>query len=72
MSDQAAFLSTKDAAALLGVHIDTLRNYIRRGLIRRYRIRGSRLLRFRVEDLRALVEEVPPSAEQAGRLRAVR
>lgn len=72
MSDQHAFLSTRDAAALLGVHVDTLRGYIRRGLIRRYRIRGSRLLRFRVEDLRALLEEVPPSAEQAGRLRAVR
>lgn len=73
MSDQAAFLSTKDAAAYLGVSKDALRGYRRRGLVRAYRIRGSRLIRFKRADLDALLEEVPHKIEQAtSRLAVVR
>jgi len=66
--------SLAGAAEYLQVSKDTLRGYVRRGLIRAFRIRGSRLLRFRRSDLDALLVAVPvsESGQAETRLKVVR
>lgn len=54
-----SWLSPAQAALLLGVSVSTLRGRIRRGELRAYRLRGSRLLRLRLADVEALLEPVP-------------
>ena len=52
-------LSQAEAAAYLGVIERTVRNYAARGDLPAYRMRGSRLLRYRQSDLDALLVPVP-------------
>ncbi len=58
MSDPHEFESIAAGADQLGVSDSAFRGYIRRGLIKAYRIRGSRLLRVRVADVDALLEPI--------------
>lgn len=59
--DLGNVMNTKDAAALLKVHPQTLRRYVRQGLVRSYRVghnlrfeRGA-LLRFLARDAGEMV-----------------
>ncbi len=52
-------LSVDEAAGFLGVHAQTVRNYIRAGKLPAYRLAGERFLRVLRRDLLALLERVP-------------
>jgi len=50
-----AFITIKKAAELLGVHPNTIRNWIEAGILRRYQVgRGYRVL-LRTEDIEKAV-----------------
>lgn len=49
-------LTAKQAKALLQISHSTLRRYIRKGKLKAYRLAGERDLRFKREDLLALLE----------------
>lgn len=51
-------LSVEDAASYLGVHAQTVRNYIRGGKLPAYRLAGERYIRVLRKDLLALLERV--------------
>ena len=55
--DSKVMLTPSDAAHLLGVHVNTVRRWSQKGLLRAYRIssRGDR--RFRREDIDRFLEE---------------
>ncbi len=71
MTDEAEFLTPAAAAELLGISISTLRGRIRGGELKAYRLRRSRLLRLRREDVLALLEVVEP-VSAATRLQIVK
>jgi len=52
-------LSPEQAASELGIHIQTLRGYIRRGKLPAFRLAGERAIRIRRDDLIALL--APPA-----------
>jgi len=56
---QRRWLSQADAAEYLGVTDRTIRNYISRGHLRAYRVRGSRLIRIDRSELDALLRPIP-------------
>lgn len=61
-----AFLNVRQTARQLGVHENTVRNWVRDGVIPEARVPGSRFHRFRVEDvdrLRAQRGKVAPSLQ---------
>ena len=60
--------SVEEAASLLGVHAQTVRNYIRGGKLPAYRLAGERFIRVLRRDLLALLE--PVAAEEAEEERA--
>lgn len=53
----ADLLSPEQAAAELGVHIQTLRGYIRRGKLAAFRLAGERAIRIRRDDLLGLLAQ---------------
>jgi excisionase family DNA binding protein len=55
----ADLLSPEQAATELGIHIQTLRGYIRRGKLPAFRLAGERAIRIRRDDLNALL--TPPA-----------
>lgn len=60
-------LTPDEAARLLGVHIQTVRAYIRGGKLPAFRVAGERAIRIRRDDLNALLEHLsvmhaPPQA----------
>ncbi|HKK07732.1 MAG TPA: helix-turn-helix domain-containing protein [Gemmatimonadota bacterium] len=60
-------LGVEDAAGYLGVHPQTVRNYIRSGKLPAYRLAGERFLRVLRQDLLALLERVhPDGADEPG------
>lgn len=59
---QPDLLSVDEAAELLGVHSQTVRNYVRSGKLPAYRLAGERYLRIFRRDLLALLERVPTEA----------
>ncbi|MAE40867.1 MAG: hypothetical protein CML07_08120 [Psychrobacter sp.] len=63
-SQQQDFLTPDEAAALLGVHTQTIRGYIRTAKLPAYRLAGERAIRIRREDLLGLFEPLTP--EEAG------
>lgn len=54
--------SPEEAAEYLGVHVKTVRNWIRSGRLPASRLAGQRVLRIRARDLERLLEPVDPSA----------
>lgn len=55
------WLSKTEAAKHAKVDERTIRNYIARGDLKAYRPKGSRLIRIDVNDLDALMVEIPAS-----------
>ena len=51
-------LSPEEAAALLGLHIQTLRGYIRSGRLPAFRVAGQRAIRLNREDVLGLLERL--------------
>jgi excisionase family DNA binding protein len=51
-------LSPDEAARALGVHIQTLRGYIRSGRLPAFRVAGERAIRLRRDDVAALLESL--------------
>jgi excisionase family DNA binding protein len=54
------FFSPDEAAEFLGVHVQTIRGYIRMGKLPALRLAGERALRIKREDLLALLEPYKP------------
>lgn len=52
--------SPEDAAEYLGVHVQTVRAWIRSGRLRASRLAGQRALRIRASDLQSVLEPVTP------------
>ncbi|MCC6381409.1 MAG: helix-turn-helix domain-containing protein [Dehalococcoidia bacterium] len=52
--------SPEEAAAYLGVHVQTVRGWIRSGRLRASRLAGQRALRIRASDLGSVLEPVEP------------
>lgn len=52
--------SPEEAAAYLGVHVKTVRGWIKSGRLRASRLAGQRALRIRASDLAAVLEPVDP------------
>ena len=56
----SALLSPEEAAKTLGLHIQTVRGYIRSGKLPAFRIAGERAIRIRRHDVFALLEQREP------------
>lgn len=56
----ARLYSPEEAADYLGVHVKTVRNWIRSGRLPASRLAGQRVLRIRASDLNRLLEPVEP------------
>lgn len=54
--------SPEEAAEYLGVHVKTVRNWIRSGRLPASRLAGQRVLRIRAHDLDRVLEPVDPTA----------
>ncbi|GBD12377.1 hypothetical protein HRbin24_00384 [bacterium HR24] len=52
-------LTKRQAADYLQVSVPTINNYLRRSILRAYKLPGGRLVRIRREDLLALLEQMP-------------
>ncbi len=52
--------SPEEAATYLGVHVQTIRAWIRTGRLRASRLAGQRALRIRASDLASVLEPVEP------------
>lgn len=50
------FFSPEEAAEYLGIHIQTIRGYLRSGKLKAFRIAGERAIRIRREDIDHLLE----------------
>lgn len=55
----ARWLTQAEAAEYLGVSDRSIRNYISRGALRGYRVRGSRLIRVDRHELDTLLQRIP-------------
>lgn len=53
------WLSPAEAATYLGVTERTLRNYVRSGAFKAYKAKGSRLIRYDVNEIDAAMRPVP-------------
>lgn len=60
-ANAAEFLSPEGVAEFLGLHIQTVRGYIRSGKLPALRVAGERAIRIRREDVLALLEPLEPS-----------
>ena len=58
--DPEKLYSPEEAADYLGVHVQTVRAWIRSGRLRASRLAGQRALRIRVTDLESVLEPVEP------------
>ena len=58
------FFTPDEAAEFLGLHIQTVRGYVRSGKLPASRVAGERAIRIRRQDLLGLLEPVAPSADQ--------
>jgi excisionase family DNA binding protein len=52
------FLTPEEAAEALGIHVQTMRGYIRSGRLPAFRLAGERAIRIRRIDLEKLLEPV--------------
>jgi excisionase family DNA binding protein len=58
------YLSPEEAAAALGVHVQTVRSYVRSGKLPALRVAGERAIRIRRTDLESVLEPLVPQTEQ--------
>lgn len=58
-------LTSEEAAQLLGMHIQTVRGYIRGGKLPAFRIAGERAIRIRRDDVLSLLEAMAPETSRA-------
>jgi excisionase family DNA binding protein len=56
--------SPEEAAEYLGVHVQTVRGWIRTGRLPASRLTGQRALRIKASDLLSVLEPVQPEVEQ--------
>jgi len=56
------YLSPEEAAEVLGIHVQTLRAYIRSGKLPAHRLAGERAIRIRRKDLEAVLEPLVPQS----------
>jgi len=56
------YLSPEEAATELGIHVQTLRAYVRSGKLPALRLAGERAIRIRREDLQHLLEPFQPES----------
>lgn len=59
-ADPSDTINVRSAAARLGVHENTIRNWVDRGLLQAIRLPGSSFRRVRVTDLARLAHEMAP------------
>jgi len=57
------FLTPEEAADALGVHVQTMRGYIRSGRLPAFRLAGERAIRIRRVDLEKLLEPLSPNQD---------
>jgi excisionase family DNA binding protein len=57
---QREFLTPEEAAEALGIHVQTMRAYVRSGRIPAYRVAGERAIRIRRPDLEKVLEPLVP------------
>lgn len=60
------YLSPEEAAEWLGVHVQTIRGYIRTGKLPASRLAGERAIRISKENLERLLEPLPPPEPAEG------
>ena len=58
------FFTPEEAAAFLGLHIQTVRGYVRSGKLPALRVAGERPIRIRREELLGLLEPLEPSGSE--------
>lgn len=58
------FFTPEEAAAFLGLHIQTVRGYVRSGKLPALRVAGERAIRIRREELLGLLEPLEPSVSE--------
>lgn len=61
-ANQARLYSPEEAAEYLGVHVQTVRAWIRSGRLRASRLAGQRALRITATDLQSVLEPVDPAS----------
>ena len=61
------FLTLREAARRIGVHENTIRNWVARGLIKSAKVPGSRYQRFRADDIDRVAHQQEVSSEKARR-----
>ncbi len=66
MPEPGPWLSPSEAAQLLRISLSSMRQRIRRGDIKAYRLRLSRLLRLRLVDVEGLLEPTSGDREHPG------
>jgi excisionase family DNA binding protein len=59
-SQSREYLSPEDAALELGIHVQTVRAYVRSGKLPALRLAGERAIRIRRQDLHQLLEPLQP------------
>jgi len=61
------YLTTEQAAETLGIHVQTMRAYVRSGRVPAYRLAGERAIRIRWPDLEKVLEPMVPDNGEAGK-----
>jgi excisionase family DNA binding protein len=59
------YLTTEEAADTLGIHVQTMRAYVRSGRVPAYRLAGERAIRIRRFDLEKVLEPMVPEDAEA-------
>jgi excisionase family DNA binding protein len=56
------YLTPEEAAEAIGIHVQTLRGYVRSGKLPALRLAGERAIRIRRKDLEAVLEPLVPQS----------
>ena len=64
-ASQRDYLTPEEAADALGIHVQTMRGYVRTGRVPAYRVAGERAIRIRREDLTKVLEPLVPEGGPA-------
>lgn len=65
--ETAEYLSLREAARRIGVHENTIRNWVARGLLQSVKVAGSRYPRFSADDIDRVAHQQQVSSEKARR-----